>query len=579
MRVARKGRPAGYLLGIILAIIPILLVIIATLSISVINEARFGASDINGKKAFYLAETALNVAYYDLSEQGFQVATHRLDGTTPVDAAIRLRASVPNVSLSAVDGWYEWTWKPGDSHESFNDGAVPEKYRYMAYFPDDASWEIKAIGFYGSQVKKLRWCGTREPIFSYAIFSSGDLGEFCRMANETITGKVHANGNIYYQPYLNGTGTTTLTLNCPSLTCGGKMVRSRSAWGTVLPNGRVLIQRAGGGYAEMANGSPGQAFDSENSEWTSPNGALSRWDSKVKDSLLGAKELPPPPTRSFEPGQFYDRAAGSHITLQSAGTGISYAAFYNSAEGHTEYVKDIDLSRFPIPANGLIYCTVPVRIVNGYRLSAPLTVVSTSTIYTKGDFNKNYADRDSYQSRAANQNGTMQPAALMTKGRIYHLSEAWNDRDHRGDVADPLEAGDPSRYAGDPQDETEINACLVDGKPTINEREWVKDSRNPYWVDNNHNGLPDNPDPDAWQNSDDLLEGFGNKVVKKRGSIVHMQNASMCNFDNSDYGPGKTAWVARSVYIMPIRDYGFSEFLSRPPMAPNIGKKLYWTEY
>jgi hypothetical protein len=578
-----NGRLRGYLLGIILAIIPILLIIMATLSISVINEARFGALDIDSKRAFYLAETALNIAYYELSGQGFRMATHTIDGVTPVDPSMRLQASVGNVALSPVDGWYEWSWKPGDIHESFNGTGAPEKFRYMVYFPDASTWEIRVAGIFGSQKKRIKCCGTCEPIFSYAIFDNGDLGEFSRMANQTITGKVHANGSIYFQPYLNGEGQTILTLNCPSsngpsLTCGGKMVRSRDAWGTTLPNGKVLIKAAGGAYVEMTNGTPGSAFDSENPQWTaSGTGALSRWGGVVKDSLLGAKEKPPPPTRSFDPGDYYDRAAGSHIKASTTGSGISDASFYNSAEDHMEHVKDIDLSSYPMPANGLIYCTTPVRIVKGSRLAAPLTVVSTCTIYTKGDFNKNFADHASYENRNVDPNGTLQSAALMTKGRIYHLSEAWKDAEHTGDVTDPVEAGDPSRYSGDPSDETEINACLVDGKPIINQREWVKDIDNPYWVDNNHDGIPDNPA--AWQNSDDLLEGFGNKVVKKRGSIVHLQNASMCRFSNSDYGPGKTAWVTRAVYIMPKRDYGYDSAVCNPPMAPCIGKKLYWAEY
>ncbi len=63
------------------------------------------------------------------------------------------------------------------------------------------------------------------------------------------------------------------------------------------------------------------------------------------------------------------------------------------------------------PANGLVYCNVPVRLSNADTLASKLMLASTRTIYTMGDFNTK----------------AKKGASLMTKQRIYHLSGVWSD--------------------------------------------------------------------------------------------------------------------------------------------------------
>jgi hypothetical protein len=568
----------GFILGIIVVLVPILVLLMGIIIQSIIYETRFTMHALNHKKAFYLAETGLNAAYYEFSGQRFGRTTHETDGTTLTTGINKLATTIPNVAQNGTDGWYEWTWSPGSAYTSFNGGPTTEKFRYRIYFPSSTTWIIEADGYYGTLQKRLRCIGTTELAFGYALFDDQNLSEFVRGANQTINGKVHANGNLYFRP----TG-TTLQLNSNQVTSAGMMIRFKDAWNRPDSSGTVQITDTSGtlktmdGASQGASGQ-GNAFDSYNGNWKSAtNGALtsSKWNGVVKDVTLGAAHVNAPSVQSFDPGGYYDLNAGTHITPTSTGTGISNKTFTNKAENHSETAKEIDLATFTLPANGLIYCTTPVRFVNGSKVNAPLTVVSTADIYTKGDFNKMYATQTAYNNGTV----TKQPVALMTKARIYHLSGAWNDSNSGNST--PPTASDPASYTGDPANVIEINACLVDGSPTVDEinyrQSWLGVSNSLY-------NPVDQPGGNyCWANSDDYLETLGSGVtVKKRGSIVHLENATMCNFQNSDYAPGKTAWVYKTSYSAPTRDYGYDTDLSnpakQPPFAPVVGRKLYWKE-
>jgi hypothetical protein len=572
-----KGK-RGFILGVVVVLVPILVLLMGTIIQSVIYETRFTMHSLNSKKAFYLAETGLNAAFYEFSGQRYGRTTHESDGTTPTTSLNQLQLSIPDVAKNASDGWYEWIWSPGKTFASFYGGPTTEKFRYRIYFPNATTWIIEADGFYGNLQKRIQCVGTTELAFGYAIFDDQNLGEFVRGADQTINGKVHANGELFFRP----TG-TTLQLNSTQVTSAGHMIRFKDAWNRPDTSGTVQITDNAGTYVTMngaSQGSSGQgsAFDSYNPNWTSQtNGALSKWKGVVKDVTLGAGHINAPSVQSFDPGGYYDQQAGSHIGPTTTGTGISTKTFFNRAENHSETVKEIDLATFTMPANGLIYSTTPVRFVNGAKLNAPFTVVSNANIYTKGDFNKMYATQTALNNGAV----TKQPAAIMTKARIYHLSSSWSDAAHNDASDSPTNADDPALYTGDSTNVLEINSCLVDGSPTVDE---INYRQNWLGVTNTLYNPVDQPGGNyCWANSDDFMETFGStRTVKKRGSIVHLQNATMCNFSNSDYAPGKTAWVYKTTYSAPTRDYGYDTDLSnpakQPPFAPVVGRKLYWKE-
>ena len=85
---------------------------------------------------------------------------------------------------------------------------------------------------------------------------------------------------------------------------------------------------------------------------------------------------------------------------------------------------------------------------------------------------------------------------------------------------------------------------------------------------------------------DDFLEDLGGTpkvVVKKRGSIVHMDNATLPNSLSVTNPPlGVLAWHRSysSHYSAPVRDYGYDETLKKdpPPFQPVAATKLLWQD-
>jgi hypothetical protein len=91
---------------------------------------------------------------------------------------------------------------------------------------------------------------------------------------------------------------------------------------------------------------------------------------------------------------------------------------------------------------------------------------------------------------------------------------------------------------------------------------------------------------------DDFLENLDGLTVKKRGSIVHMENAELhasVNHTNkgslqqtgSDYKHGVLPWAAAEgteYYTPPVRDYSFDPTLKNdpPPFSPVLVSKMLW---
>lgn len=232
------------------------------------------------------------------------------------------------------------------------------------------------------------------------------------------------------------------------------------------------------------------------------------------------------------------------------------------------------------------------------------TFVSQSTVYTLGDFNKELATLDDYQKHYGqgpySGDGpdpnylTKKSAAVLTKDRIWHLSKGF-----QFDTSAPFKptADEPQEYAGDNvhvnrensktnEPVIEINSMLIDGAPLYDET-WNRDPNE----DDNEDLIPDpnagplnaNGQAASW---DDYLEKFGGgRVVKKRGSIVHLQNGKMAEWTIGNSNPSdpvdetEVAWYKRVSYQPPTRDYGFDEALRAvpPPFVTRVAYKATWT--
>jgi hypothetical protein len=612
MKTIRTGKQ-GFVLAVSLILVLIIFILMAAICNWAMCEKRFAVTDLNTKKAGYLAEAALEVAFNKYSASNYTGLTHDSANAplTSTDPKLLPSNGLSNVmriydASSAYDGWYKWKWDPGDAHQNFNGSGIPEAYYYRVYPAGTNTTNIEGIGIYGREnrpgtiAKRLRLQVSLDTTFKYVYFSNLNLSEFTRGANQDIDGLIHANGNIYFRP-----SGSTLNVRSDSITCSGKMIRYQDAWGRGDGGGTVRLSKNNHGGAlttmdgkDQGKNGKGNAFDSDNPNWTknNGNGARSKWGGVVKDALLGATKISPPSIESFETGGYYDTHAGAHVTPTIADptphpAGLSKKTFFNRAEARSETVVEIDMATYAKPANGIIYCSTPVRITNAAKLTRPLTIVSTCNIYTQGDFNKVYGDAAS----KANGTVTKQPAALMTTSRVYHLSSGWSDAAH-DDLTDTVTAGsDPKLYNSDDNNVIEINSCIVDGAPTVDELNYVQSCEgvtNDYYNPTDRDGQPvTSPGGHCWANSDDLLENLGSLTLRKRGSLVHLENAKMCHVKNSskgwnvndDYGPGKLAWTVNTSYGAPTRDYAFddiySDALQQPPSAPITGTKEYISEF
>jgi hypothetical protein len=532
------------------------------------TEQKIAFNEKMGTDVFYVAETGWNYGIYEMSNTNFQGITHESDGETPV-VPPTLSTTIPYSLIDNAsneldfddrnNGDWVWQWTEDKPYESLTGSGLHEQIRLRVYFldgTDPPQFVLKSEGTVGKFKETLEIKGFTEPLFNYSIFDAGDLSEFVRGEDQEIYGKIHANGNIFYRP----TG-TTLRLASEAITCGGDMIRSRDAWDRPHESGTVLIKDGDDAYQEMGTA---PFYDHSHPDWTDNDpsnfveGALERWDGIVRDRSIGGHVIEPP---AIKEDGYYDQYCdirimennvqdneGNDISSVLEGA-ISTVEFFNPGMNRYITVREVDMAKLRdpnedldysdsnYPANGLIFSSVPLRLKNANELDRAITIVSTNSIYTWGNFN----------------NIDKKPAALISRGRLWHLSENWDDS--------KATLNKSERQACD----TEIYAALVDGVPTVDEANYV------------------GGEGDCWPNSDDLLEYWGgSRTLMKRGSIVHLQNANMCDPLVNDPGSDEIGWRKYNEYQPPHRDYGYDADLAspinQPPFIPYGGHIFSWRE-
>jgi hypothetical protein len=576
----------GSILVITLLMLVVFTLVGATFLTLANTEGKISTNHRADVQALFVAESGAQMAYESLAANNFQSWTHQADGTPetlqpliPIQfpgGLVLDRAGSDGLRDERDDGCLVWEWAPGDSGNGLTASDLEESIRLSirraSADPMDAQFVIDIEGHVGRWSQRLQVLGFSEPVFHYALFSDGPLSEFTRGEDQQITGKIHANGDMYFRPW----NPHTLSIDAPSITATGRMIRTTDIFGRDLFSGsHVMIKNDVGDYVEMELGAPGTAMDSENANWAnndpddSIDGALELWGGIVRDGSLGAVSVDPPPVQTLEPGGWYDQRAGLRLAggdRQTDGSGNDVSAaiaaavrevtFWNPAIGLYETVQELDMAQLAAsgyyPPNGLIFSEVPLRIVNGAELAGNLTIVSSQSVYTKGNFN-------SVNKR---------PAAIISKGRIWNLSNAWNDDEYY------TKGGTSRRQAANGT--TTVNAALVDGQPAIGTAQCA-----------DLDGDGDRDDPGAGsaiENADQLLEAWGgSRTLRKMGSIVHLQCADMANdLRNTGIQPGETAWIRFPAYDPPERDYSYDPSLQgnagQPPFTPLTGRIFLWQQ-
>lgn len=576
----------GSVLIISLLMLVVFTVIGATFLTLAGSEGQISTNVRTDVQSLFVAESGAHMAYKELAANNFQGYTHRADGT-PETIAVLQPITFPGtlvidgpgsngLSNERDDGWMVWEWSPGDPGTGLTKSGLDESIRFSvkpaSANPQDNEFVIDVEGQLGTFRQRIQVLGYAEPVFTYALFADGHLSEFTRGEDQHITGKIHANGDLYFRPW----NPRTLSIDSPAVTATGRMIRTTDIFGRDLHAGStVLIKDGTGTYVEMELGAPGTAMDSEHADWLNndpgdgDNGALELWDGIVRDGALGAVRVDPPPVETIEPGGWYDQRAALRLSAgdqqaDAMGNDISGAlggavhevTFWNPAVGEYTTVQEIDMAALVaaggFPANGLIYSEAPLRITNAGELGGALTVVCSQPVYTKGDFN-------SVNKR---------PAAIISKGRIWNLSDNWDDSDAK------TKGAMSGRQAMNGS--TTINAALVDGQPPIGTAQCA---------DLNGDGVPDDPSAgNAIENADHLLETWGGaRTLKKLGSIVHLQTADMADdLRNVGRGPDEEPWIRNGAYQPPQRDYGYDPSFAgksgQPPFTILVGRIFLWQQ-
>ena len=547
----------GIIMVFTLLIMPICVILGAVMLKTLINERYFLQQEKTIGQSFYMAEIGLNIGYSayvraQVDSESVEAYTHLkvpTDGPNDPGAPIQtgyleLPAEVVNeipfvrVENGAYEGWYQYEWNPGDSHESLTNTGLKEVIRFRVSRGQigaelrPTSWEIVSEAEFGGITKVHRQYGILEGFLDFALLGKNDLNEFIRGADQFITGKVHANGNLFFRLEPN----RTLTIRTDSMTATGKFVYGKDAVGRPSQNFTVRVSEADedGSLVTWPAG-----FESDSGDWNHPeDGVLALFQGTVKDGATGADSKSMPPVASFEPGgYYYQNADNGNGLLISKGSGnqvlvngqpLNSSPLGPNGRGIIRQVNvgnhleerdvtmyelnfdqegdEIDIDDRITPSdygNGLIYSEFPVVISNGKLLPRKTTIVSQSTIITRGDFNKELArqeDYDLWEDGGIGPDGnnyspgewtTKRSSALITKDRIFHVSKEFDLSTSVGRNTTPNE---PEEY---PQDNEhvnrdngrgnaaaiEINAGLLDGAPLHDEVE-------------NREVNPNYPDPD-----------------------------------------------------------------------------------
>lgn len=584
------GDERGSALVLVLAILMTLTLLGFGVIISTSTNISLSRNYEVATQALNMAEIGVKVGYREFINGGFLRATHTAgnktqnfklfkEAATVMTGDDLLETSLDNYTIDEY-GNFMWEWDGSQGYDPLFDTDKPHGFKFHIYYTTGNAWVIESDGWFGSIHRRIRAKGEIETMFQFSYFASRDLGEFTRGASQEIRGKVHANGNMYVRP-----SGATLRVNTDSFTATGIIIRSRDAWGRPDESGACEITKNNqdsGIWVAMDPGSPrgseGIAFDSLHANWTDKTvGARALWGGVVRDKVPYKS---PPPIQNLDPGEYYeDMAVAGGLVIDSTSHSNAWCTqvnVYNYNELRYQTVWNIDvgllISSGAWPTNNLIYCKVPIRLSNAAEISNKLMIASCRTVYTKGDFN------------TVNKKG----ASIMTKHRIYHLSNNWNDATYT-----PTKSLS-TRVAID----TRINAALVDGAPTVDEYNWC-DRNNDNHYDYNSGVMYDPISPktaagfhkpysdgNPWANCDDLIENWSSKTLTKFGSVVHLgeSNDVMCpNLDNSGITADKLAWVRSTGYNPPTRNYLYDPDLAtaagQPPFTPLIGHITSWEPY
>lgn len=367
------------------------------------------------------------------------------------------------------------------------------------------------------------------PIFQFAVFYDNDL-EIAPGPDMTLSGRVHTNGDLYYQAGSN------LYLDS-YVTAAGDILHGRKG-PEAVSSGDVLIKNAAGDYVSAKMGA--DFLDATYGDWY--DSSASRWNGRVQDQSHGQSTLNLPLANSDDPHKMIERASGNPDSYESKATlriidgvatrlmsdgtwqdvtasmvadgVLTYTEdkFYDQRETHWVDATEIDIDKLYstgyAPSNGVVYFSDDVasssewpalRLTNGETIGSDqgLSVVSENPMYTLGDFNSN----------------NKKPVSLMADA-VTFLSNAWESNGYDSYS---------TNYKTDrTASSTTVNASYVTG--------------NIETTDSDYNG--------GFENLPRFLEDWGNRTFTWSGSAVNLWNSEQAigTWNGSYYSPPNRDW-------------------------------------
>jgi len=552
---AANGRRGGFVLISVVLLGAVLESFAAVSLIQQIQETRMQRYNQMKIASYHSSQGVMERALFNLADR---IANFNLDSIAPnqeyqitygdgrTSAFYRIICAPPTnpstllsqcpTYLIAEDGFQ----KVAQDFEVIVRSSHPDNSAFSSLFPVQASSTVH-------QIASLK----QTSIFSYSVFYNSDL-EALPGANMTMTGDIHANGNIY----LGAESGKTLTLDVNSIHATNDFSRARKDDPNILPAGTVNIKKSGTINFPTMTTTP--RLDSTNASWATL--ATSTWNGTVESAPHGVQYVQPVTIPSIQPGGFYDTHAGLRVVdgqvFNSSGTNItgslpagtvSQVQFRNYRENSNQnvIVTQIDIAKLNssgyFPINGLIYATrtdaVPaagqssatshgIRLVNGSQIgpggyAGGLAMVTNNPLYVQGDFN-------TINKRSVG----------LISDAMNILSNNWNDSN--------------TSFSNRNATDTTINAGFISGT--------VPTTGSAY-----SGGLENYPR---------FLENWSGRNANINGAFI--------NLWNSQVATGQWSYGGNN-YTAPARNWAYDSSLktSPPPYGPvgvEIATKTWWQE-
>lgn len=498
------GTNAGYALLMLLGLGAVCLIIFA----ASMNRTTTGAN-MNDRNNQYLAnmnaaEAAVDKAVgqmaYDFQVNGMPGLMQGLSSGKYANDYPKENAYWANFEFSDGAGSVNKTYVKSNYTYS---GSLPSQYEGLTCINSPVYRVMSNVSRPGSRYSGIKAAvqvdvlAALVPITQYAIFYQGLL-EFTYTAPLTINGRVHANGDIYQGSTggytFNGTVTTTGTITAPAndgapastWTSKGTYNGSPSnsvglasiniSIGTNMSSAHMLIEEPPAAYA----GINATSVIAQSYLYNKAQVVLTITSSNVVMSIQDA------PTSATVPAQDTSKTSLTYWTTNAAQlanisnpTNLPFLTltnkFYDQRETKTNYVVDIDASRYALwvktnadvaaqtatptilyVANNQTFSSTDlpgVRLKNGRSLPSNgglgFTVATKNPLYVQGHYNQT---NDAYLGTTNTTSGTV-PAALMSDS-LTILSGSWSDSTSFSQWNNPA-----ARNASD----TTINAAIVTG--------------------------------------------------------------------------------------------------------------------